>query len=311
MQLTFLGTGAGVPTRARNVSAVALRLDQRAEVWLFDCGEGTQHQFLRTDLKISQISNIFIGHMHGDHVYGLMGLLATCGLSGQAQPIRVFGPPGLPEYVAACSRLSRADFSERVQTSTVSPGVIYEDEELLVTCQPLRHRVPTFGYRVTEKDRAGRFDVERAAALGIPAGPLYGQLKRGETVTLPDGREIDGTKLCAPPEQGRSLAYCTDTIYCDTAIALAEGADVLIHEATFADEDETLARQSLHSTATMAARVAQAAQVRQLILTHFSPRYAPGNEIDSSELLRQAAAIFPNTILAHDFMKFDVPRHRA
>ncbi|MGI8995993.1 MAG: ribonuclease Z, partial [Pyrinomonadaceae bacterium] len=171
--------------------------------------------------------------------------------------------------------------------------------------------VPTFGYRVTEKDRAGRFDVERAAALGIPAGPLYGQLKRGETVMLPDGRKIDGTKLCAPPEQGRSLVYCTDTIYCDTAIALAEGADVLIHEATFADEDEALARQSLHSTATMAARVAQAAQVRQLILTHFSPRYAPGNEIDSSELLRQAAAIFPNTILAHDFMKFDVPRHRA
>ena len=311
MQITFLGTSAGVPTRARNVSAVALRFEQRAAVWLFDCGEGTQHQFLRTDLKTSQLSHIFITHLHGDHVYGLAGLLATCGLSGPGQLIGVYGPVGLPDYLDACGRLTQSDPSARVRATIVSSGVIYEDDEFLVSCQPLRHRIPTFGYRVTEKERAGRFDALRAAALGIPTGPLYGKLKRGESVTLPDGRTFDGADLCAPPETGRSVVYCTDTIYCETAVALAADADVLIHEATFAGPDEQLARVSLHSTATMAARVAAEARVKQLILTHISPRYAPGSDLDTNDLLREASAIFPNTILAHDFLRIDVPRHVA
>ncbi|MGH9943246.1 MAG: ribonuclease Z [Pyrinomonadaceae bacterium] len=311
MQITFLGTSAGVPTRTRNVSAVALRLEQRGEVWLFDCGEGTQHQFLRTDLRTSQISRIFITHMHGDHVYGLMGLLATCGLSGQAQPIEVYGPSTLPEYVAACSRLSRADFSERVMASAVQEGVVYEDEEFIVSCRPLRHRVPSFGYRVTEKDRTGRFDAERAAALGIPFGPLYGKLKRGESVMLADGRHVNGAQLCAPPEKGRAFVYCTDTVYCDSSVALALGADVLIHESTFADEDVELARVSTHSTATTAARVAREAGVGRLVLTHLSPRYMPGNPVGPEELLRQAREVFPETILAHDFLRLDLPRHRG
>ncbi len=310
MQITFLGTSSGVPTRSRNVSSVALRLPQRAELWLFDCGEGTQHQILRSDLKISQLTRIFITHMHGDHVFGLMGLLATCGLAGNPQRIDIYGPPKLDEYLRACSRYSQTHLSYPLQVHTVQPGIIYEDEEFTVSCERLEHRVTAFGYRVAEKDRPGRFDVETAKALNIPPGRIYGQLKRGETVTLLDGRQIKGAQLCGPTEVGRKMAYCTDTVYCDGAVSLAQDADALIHEATFSHKDAELAFQRMHSTSTMAAQVALAAQVKLLIMTHFSPRYAPGNDIELNDLLQEARAIFPNTEMAYDFTTYEIPRRR-
>ncbi len=300
-----------MPTRARNVSSIALRLPQRAEVWLFDCGEGTQHQLLRSDLRVSQIRRIFVTHMHGDHTFGLMGLLASCGLAGNPERIDIYGPPDLDDYLRACSRYSQTHFSYPVKVHTVKPGVMFEDEEFSVSCAPLKHRVPAFGYRITEKDRSGHFDVEKAKALGIPSGPLYGQLKRGEWVTLPDGRKINGAELCGQTEVGRKVVYCTDTVYCENAIELAHDADVLIHEATFAHQDAELAYQRLHSTSTMAAQVALMAQVKQLIMTHFSPRYAPGNPIELRNLLEEARSIFPNTQLASDFWTYEVPRRIA
>ena len=310
MQITFLGTSSGVPTRSRNVSSVALRLPQRAELWLFDCGEGTQHQILRSDLKISQLSRIFVTHMHGDHIFGLMGLLASCGLAGNVEKIDIYGPSGLNEYLQAASRYSHTHFSYPIKVHTVQPGVIYEDDEFTVTCGLLHHRITAFGYRVAEKDRSGRFDIGKAKALEIPAGPIYGQLKRGETVTLEDGRVINGAELCGPIEIGRKIAYCTDTVYCDGAVQLAKDADVLIHEATFAHQDAEMAFQRLHSTTTMAAQTAYGAGVRKLIMTHFSPRYAPGNSIELKDLLKEAKAIFPQTMMAYDFMVYDVPRRR-
>lgn len=297
-----------MPTRSRNVSGVALRLPQRAEVWLFDCGEGTQHQLLRSDLRVSQIRRIFVTHMHGDHIFGLMGLLASCGLAGNPDRIDIYGPPDLDEYLKACRRYSQTHFSYPVKVHTVKPGLVFEDEEFLVSCIPLKHRVPAFGYRVTEKDRAGHFDVDRAKALKIPSGPIYGQLKRGDLVTLPDGRQINGADLCGPTEIGRKVVYCTDTVYCENAVELAQDADVLIHEATFAHQDAELAYQRLHSTTTMAAQVALGAQVKKLIMTHFSPRYAPGNPIELKNLLEEARSIFPNTELASDFWTYEVPR---
>lgn len=311
LQITFLGTSSGVPTRSRNVSSIALRLPQRAEVWLFDCGEGTQHQILRSDLKTSQITRIFITHMHGDHIFGLMGLLASCGLAGNMSRIDLYGPPGLEQYLKACQRYSQTRFSYPVQVHTVSPGLIYEDAELSVFCAPLEHRVTAFGYRIQEQDRAGRFDVAKASALGIPSGPLYGRLKRGEVVQLLDGREINGAALCGPAEIGRKVAYCTDTIYCEDAVSLARDADVVIHEATFAHQDAELAYQRLHSTSTMAAQVALMAEAKLLFLTHFSPRYAPGNALQIEDLLQEARAIFPQTKLAHDFLVYDIPRRQA
>lgn len=310
MQITFLGTSSGVPTRSRNVSSVALRLPQRGELWLFDCGEGTQHQIIRSDLKISQLSRIFITHMHGDHIFGLMGLLATCGLAGNPTQINIYGPPKLDEYLRACSRYSHTHLSYPINVHTVEPGVIYEDEEYIISCGRLEHRITDFGYRVAEKDRTGRFDIEKAKALSIPPGRVYGQLKRGETVTLLDGRQINGAELCGPTEVGRKVVYCTDTVYCDGAVELAQDADVLIHEATFAHEDADLAFQRFHSTSTMAAQVALTANVKRLIMTHFSPRYAPGNNLELKDLLGEARAIFPNTELAYDFLSYEVPRRR-
>ena len=308
MQITFLGTSSGVPTRSRNVSSIALRLPQRAETWLFDCGEGTQHQILRSDIKISQITRIFVTHMHGDHTYGLMGLLASCGLAGNPSRIDVYGPPKLDEYLRACGRYSQTHFSYPIKIHTVQPGVVFEDDEFTVSCEELTHRVPAFGYRVAENDRPGRFDVERAAALGIPSGPLYGKLKRGEAVTLPDGRRINGADLCGESQIGRKFVYCTDTVFCENAIALAQDADVLVHEATFAHQDAELAYQRLHSTSTMAAQVALEAQVKRLIMTHFSPRYAPGNAIGLDDLLQEARSIFPNTSMAYDFLVHEIPK---
>jgi ribonuclease Z len=209
----------------------------------------------------------------------------------------------------ACQRYSQTHFAYPIQVHAVEPGVVFRDEEFTVTCLPLNHRVTAYGYRISEKDRPGRFDADKAAALGIPFGPIYGQLKRGEQITLADGRQINGADFCAPPEQGRSTVYCTDTIYCDSAVELAKGADVLIHESTFAHQDAEMAYQRLHSTSTMAAQVALAAGVQRLYLTHFSPRYAPGNDLQVDDLLQEARAIFPNTELARDFLTYEVPRH--
>ena len=295
-----------MPTRSRNVSCVALRLPQRAEVWLFDCGEGTQHQIIRSDLKISQISRIFITHLHGDHLFGLVGLLASAGMAGHAHSIDVYGPPGLEEYMRDVTRRSETHFSYRAETQTVETGTVFEDDEFKVTCLPLKHRIETFGYRVVERDRPGAFDVEKVRLMDIPPGPLYGQLKRGERVRLPDGRELDGRDFCAPDIRGRRIAYCTDTTYCRSAVELAHEADVLIHEATYAQSDEDLARRSLHSTSVMAARVAKEAEARRLLITHISPRYMPGNPVAPDELLEEARSVFPNTEMAHDFLTVEV-----
>ncbi|MGA9378427.1 MAG: ribonuclease Z [Phormidium sp.] len=308
MQITFFGTSSGVPTRSRNVSSVALRLPQRAEVWLFDCGEGTQHQLLHSELKISQVTRIFVTHLHGDHIFGLMGLLATYGLAGNPTKIDVYGPPGLNDYINACQRYSFTHFSYPLKVHTVQPGIVYEDDEYIVKCGLLKHRITAFGYRVEEKDRPGRFDVEKAKELGIASGPIYGKLKRGEQVTLPDGRVINGADLCGSTQTGRKLVYCTDTVFCEGAVELAKDADLLIHEATFAHQDAELAFQRLHSTSTMAAQVALASGAKHLIMTHFSPRYAPGNDIQLNDLLQEAKAIFPNTTMAYDFLAYEVPR---
>lgn len=287
-----------------------MKLPQRAELWLFDCGEGTQHQLLKSDLRSSQIRRIFITHMHGDHIFGLMGLLASCGLAGNVSAIDLYGPPDLAEYIKACRRYSHTHFAYPLRVHTVQPGVIFEDENFTVSCELLKHRIPAHGYRVTERDRPGQFDVEQAKSLGIPFGPLYGKLKQGESVTLDDGRIIHGPDLCGPTEIGRKVVYCTDTVFCENAIALAQDADVLIHEATFAHQDADLAFQRLHSTSTMAAQVALSAQAKTLIMTHFSPRYAPGNNLQLKDLLVEARSIFPNTEMATDFWTYHVPRRR-
>lgn len=311
MQVTFLGTSSGVPTRGRNVSAVALRLPQRSELWLFDCGEATQHQFLRSDLRVSQLRRIFVTHMHGDHVFGLPGLLASLGLAGSCPGIDLYGPDPLRDYLEGVLRTSSTRIgyplrTHRVRRAAESGTVLFEDEDLQVRCAPLTHRVPAFAYRVDQKPRAGRFDIEQARQLGIPAGPIYAELKAGRTVTLEDGRIINGASLTGPARPGASVVYCTDTVFCEAAVALAQGADLLIHESTFSHGEAELAIARQHSTSTMAAQTALEAGVRQLVLTHLSPRYMPGNPQCPDDLLAEARAIFAETIMAKDFLSLDV-----
>jgi len=311
VQVTFLGTSSGVPTRARNVSAVALRLPQRSELWLFDCGEGTQHQFLRSDLRLSQLRRVFVTHMHGDHVFGLPGLLASLGLAGSSNGVDLYGPDPLEAYLQGVLRTSSTRIGyplavHRVREAAENGTVLLEDDDIIVRTTPLTHRVPAYAYRIEEKPRPGRFDVDQARALAIPPGPIYAALKRGETVSLDDGRRIDGRQLCGPTRPGVSVVYCTDTVFCEAAVALARGADLLIHEATFSHGEAEMAFQRQHSTSTMAAQTAAEAGVQQLVLTHLSPRYAPGNVTSADDLLAEARAIFPNTILAKDFLSLDV-----
>jgi ribonuclease Z len=311
VQVTFLGTSSGVPTRGRNVSAVALRLPQRAELWLFDCGEGTQHQFLRSELRVSQLRRIFVTHMHGDHVFGLPGLLASLGLAGTCSGIDLYGPDPLRDYLEGVLRTSSTRIgyplrSHRVKDAASSGALLLDDDDITVRCTKLIHRVPAYAYRVDQKPRAGRFDVEQARVLGIPPGPIYAELKAGREVVLDDGRIINGASLCGPERPGCSVVYCTDTVFSEAAVELAQGADLLIHESTFAHAEAEMAFARQHSTSTMAAQTALAAGVKQLMLTHLSPRYVPGNPVTPDDLLNEARAIFPNTELAKDFLSVDV-----
>jgi ribonuclease Z len=316
VQVTFLGTSSGVPTRARNVSAVALRLPQRSELWLFDCGEGTQHQFLRSDLRVSQLRRIFVTHMHGDHVFGLPGLLASLGLAGTCSGIDLYGPDPLRDYLEGVLRTSSTRIgyplrSHRVKEAASSGSLLLDDGDISVRCTPLTHRVPAYAYRVDQKPRPGRFDVEKARALGIPPGPIYAELKAGRSVSLDDGRIINGASLCGPERPGCSLVYCTDTVFSEAAVELATGADLLIHESTFAHAEAEMAFARQHSTSTMAAQTALAAGVKQLMLTHLSPRYMPGNPVTPDDLLAEARAIFPATELARDFMSVELSAAEA
>lgn len=310
--VTFLGTGSGAPTTKRNVSGIGLRFLQAGKWWLFDCGEGTQHQLLRAPMKISQLEKIFITHLHGDHLYGLIGLLASRSLrNGEASPLDLYGPPGLDRYYRAVMETSPVHLHYPLQIHIVSEGVVYEDEEVIVTCRPARHRVMSFAYSVEEKEKPGAFQIEKARALGVPSGPIYGALKRGEQVVLPDGRVLDGRDFVGEAQPGRKIVFSGDTEPCQAVLQLAQGADLLVHEATYSQQDKDLAVRSGHSTAQEAAQLARDARVKSLCLTHFSPRYEDEEgKFTMEDLLAEAQAIFPNTTLAEDFYSLPVKRVR-
>ena len=246
MNITFLGTSSGVPTLTRNVSSLALKLSQTAEVWLFDCGEGTQHQLMKSNIKSSQIKKIFITHMHGDHIYGLPGLLATLGLSGNSNGIEIYGPSELRNFVISALNNSYCKLSFPLRFIEVEDfaslnKVLFESDKIKVRCASLKHRLPAYGYRVSEKDKPGIFDIKKAKDFKIPPGPIYSDLQSGKTVELKDGRSFNGKEFCGPPRKGESFVYCTDTVFSESAVSLSKNADLLVHESTFSEEDESMA----------------------------------------------------------------------
>lgn len=296
IRVVFLGTGAAAPRRDRNVSSLAVVLD--GESLIFDCGEGTQHQLMRSSVRPGSIEAIFITHLHGDHLFGLPGLLATLGLNGRERPLRLIGPPGLQRFVSA---IPYRGTPYEIEIVSSEGGEVHRAGGYRVVAAMLQHSVACLGYCVIEDDRRGAFDLLRARALGVPAGPLYGRLQRGEDVTLADGRVIHSSDVVGPPRPGRRIAFCTDTRPCDAAIALARDADLLIHEATYASDHALEARERFHATAEEAASVAAAANVRRLALTHISARYD-----DPGALREEAARQFPEVEIASDFAELVV-----
>ena len=311
MNVTFLGTSSGVPSLTRNVSSLALKLSQSAEVWLFDCGEGTQHQIMKSNIKSSQIKKIFITHMHGDHIYGLPGLLATLGLSGNSKGIEIYGPSGLEDFVNSALKSSFCKLSYRLHFVKVEKFAsenkfLFENEKIKVNCAPLKHKIPAYGYRVSEKDKPGIFDIKKAKSMNIEPGPIYSELQQGKFITLTDGRSFDGKEFCGPPRKGESFVYCTDTVFSESAVKLSQNTDLLVHESTFSEEDESMAYEKLHSTTIMAAKTALLSNAKKLIITHLSPRYNNKNAITPSDLLKEAQKVFPNTQLAKDFLTAEI-----
>jgi len=285
-------------------------LSQKADIWLFDCGEGTQHQLLKSDLRVSQIRRIFISHMHGDHLYGLPGLLASIGLAGTSKGVEIFGPDSLESYLRGVFQTSSCRIRFPIKIYSIAEESknkkhLFEDETHIVTVASLKHRVPAYAFRVQEKPKPGKFNLELAKKLQIPPGPIYASLQKGLNVEF-NGSILKGENFCGPPREGASMVYCTDTVFCDSAVKLAKGADLLIHESTYSHFDSKLAFERMHSTSTMAAQAASEAGVGQLVLTHLSPRYAPGNSLTLKDLLVEAKAIFPNTTLANDFLRIKI-----
>lgn len=307
MQLEFLGTSAGQPAKSRNVTSIALKLlDERNAVWLFDVGEATQHQILKTNLRPRKIEKIFISHLHGDHIFGLPGLLTSRNHQGadKNEPLTIYGPKGVRDFVQAALRVSQTRLGYPVHYVEITEGVIFDDATFQVVALPLKHKTPAWGFRVIEKDHPGELLVDKLRAENVPAGPIFGQLKAGLTVTLPDGRTLNGQDYIGAAQQGRVVTIILDTQTTDNAIKLAAGADVLVHESTLGADEEQMARKFAHSTSAQAATVAQKAHVGRLILTHISARYM-GPAV--KDLVRPARAIFPHTQVARDFDIIDIP----
>ena len=303
MKVVPLGTSSGKPTLKRGLSALALVCER--EWLLFDCGEGTQMQIARAGLSPSRLAAVFITHLHGDHFNGLAGLLGTMGLDRRSQELTVVGPVGIREYLDTLARLKTLFIEYPLvlrEFSAISElTVVYEAADFAVSAHALDHRVFSLGYRVEERPKPGRFNLDRARELGIPEGPMFGVLQAGSPVKLDNGRIVEPNEILGPERAGKSVAYCLDTRPCASSVELARGVDLLIHEATYTNDLTEEARQYGHSTAAQAARTALEAGARRLLITHFSTRYP-----DAAPLLDEAREVFAETILAQELAEVTV-----
>ncbi|MEB1806781.1 MAG: ribonuclease Z [Bacillaceae bacterium] len=297
MEFHFLGTGAGVPSTKRNVSSLAIRFLQcNGSVWMVDCGEGTQQQILRSSIKLSKLEKIFITHLHGDHIFGLPGLLGSRSFQGGITPLTIYGPKGIKAFIEQCLSLSNTTLLYPLSVVELEEGIIFEDKDYSVQCLLLDHVMPSFGFRIEEKAQSGELLVDKLKEKGITPGPLYKKVKAKEKIQLSTEEWIDGAEFVGPEIPGRIVTILGDTKPCEAAVKLAVNADVLIHEATFSIENQEMAHQYGHSTAYDAAKIARNAKVKTLILNHISARY----EGKSHLLETEACEVFPNTYIAHD-----------
>jgi ribonuclease Z len=300
-----LGTGSAIPTRYRGLSGTAVWRGGR--LYLFDCGEGTQFRLIAAGLNRARLDALFVTHFHGDHLYGLPGLITTLALLERKAPLTVVGPAGIARVVSALPGLARDWLPFEIRWVELDEGfehaVVYETPELTVEARPLDHRIFATGYRLQERARPGKLDGDAARAAGVTEGWQFEALKRREPVALPDGTVVRPEGLVGPERPGASFAYCLDTRPCGGARRLAEGAALLMHEATFTEALRAQAEKTAHSTARDAAETARAAGAERLLITHFSARYS-----DPAPLVDEARAVFPNTDAAEELRRYPVAR---
>ena len=292
LDIVFLGTSGSMPTADRAPTALLVR--RGGERLLFDCAEGTQRQMLRSSVGLLDLREIFLTHYHADHYLGLPGMLKTFSLRGREVPMTLYGPPGLSDLFGSLRRIF-GKLTYPYELVELRPGDALDRGDYRLDTFAVAHGVSSVGYALIENDRPGRFDVETADSIGVPTGPERGALQRGEPVTLPDGRVVAPDQVLGAPRPGRTLVIAGDTSPSQTVLEAARGADVLVHEATFLEDEKERARETAHSTALEAAELARDAEVSLLALTHLSNRYF------GPEAVREARAVFPDTVVPRDF----------
>lgn len=299
LSLTFLGTSAARPTIERNVSGIAVQ--REGETFLFDAGEGTQRQMMKYGTSFA-LNDIFFTHFHADHFLGVIGLVRTLGLQGRTDPLRLFGPRGAKKVLdtALLLGVERAPFP--VEIEELKAGDAVKRSGYAIEAFATEHGGGAIGYALREAERKGRFDPDAARAAGVPEGPAWGKLQRGEPVDLPDGRRLTADGIVGPKRPGRLVVISGDTRPCASTIDAATGADLLVHEATFGEEEKDRAKETQHATAKEAAQVALAARVKRLVLCHVSARYS----ISADELVKEAKELFPEVTVARDGMVVEV-----
>lgn len=301
LSVVLLGTSASRPTIERNVASVAIV--REGETLLFDCGEGTQRQMMRYGVSFA-LSDIFFTHFHADHVIGVIGLMRTMALQGRTDPLRLWGPKGAGRHLKRAEQFGVDRLTFPLEMAELEAGQRLQRKDYAIVPYAVEHGPgPAMGYGLAEDQRKGRFDPERARQLGVPEGPLWGKIHKGEAVTLPDGKVVAPSELVGPPRPGRTVVVTGDTRPCESTVEAARAADLLVHEATFGDEEAERARETGHSTAREAAVIARRAGCRRLLLTHFSARYSR----DAAELEAQARAEFPDSTVGKDGMTIDIP----
>jgi ribonuclease Z len=302
MRVTFLGTSGAVPTTERAPSA--LLCNREGERFLFDCGEGTQRQMMQFGTGFS-VTHLFVTHLHGDHVLGIPGLVQTWDFNDREEPLAIHAPPGSREHIESLLHAGGHRPSFPIRVHEVAPGrVALDGDGFEVRAFETQHRTRSVGWVLVEDDRRGRFDRERAEELGVPVGPKFGRLHDGESVELDDGRVVHPEQVVGEPRPGRRLVYTGDTRPVRATEEVAAGADLLIHEATFASDEADRARSTGHTTAREAGTLARRAGVKRLALTHISSRYAG----DASAIADEAAAAFGgDSVVAHDGLEVEVP----
>ncbi len=298
MKLVFLGSGGSWPTKDRNLSSVALKMN--GDVILFDCAEGTQRQLFHSSLNFMHVNTILLSHFHGDHFLGLPGLIQSMYLNDRKRPLYIHGPEGTTDTVRGTLSLGYFSPTFDILTRDLVDGDIIDNEKYTITARSVDHDIPALAYAVEEKMRKGRFNPEKALALGVPEGSLFRQLQNGQEIEHND-RKIKPEEVMGPPRKGRKVVYSGDTRPSSTVIELARDSDVLIHDSTFAHELEEKAINYGHSTTVHAAKAAKEANVKVLFLTHISPRYDDGQKLED-----EAKEIFKYTFCAYDFLEYEV-----